>query len=154
MKLALMPSQPAWWIWLATLASMAAGLAGCRPGVPVAVVLTVAHAALAWRWARNAGAIGVQIRLAYALVLLLCLVPGLGWFTWVAALGALAMLVLGYCAMGRTLSLLPWNRAERLSLGLLRRTFLSPPVLGRGLVARPCGVSEGVCELEARAAYL
>ncbi len=154
MKLALMPSRPAWWIWLATLAAMAAGLAGFRPGVPAAVALTLAHAALAGRWARDPGAIGVQIRVAYALVLLVCLVPGLRWFTWAAAAGTVAMLVFGYCAMGRTLSLLPWNRAERLSPGLLRRTFLSPPVLGRGLAARPCGASEGVCELEARAAYL
>ena len=53
-----------------------------------------------------------------------------------------------------TLSLLPWNRSEPLSLGLLRRTFLSAPVIRRGLVARACGDAEGVCELEARAAML
>jgi hypothetical protein len=55
--------------------------------------------------------------------------------------------------MGRTLSLLPWNRIEPLSLDLLRRTFLSVPVVSRGVAPRACGAEAGVCELESRAAY-
>jgi hypothetical protein len=34
------------------------------------------------------------------------------WLYWLSAAGAAAMLLLGYCAMGRTLLLLPWNRAN------------------------------------------
>ncbi len=99
MELALMPYQPVWWSWLATFASMVLGLAGIRFGVPGAAILSLAHAALAWRWARDARAIGVRIRLAYAIVLLLCLPP--------------------------------WNRTERLSLDLLRRTLFSGVLVAR-----------------------
>ena len=64
------------------------------------------------------------------------------------------MLVFGYCAMGRTLSLLPWNRTEPFSLNLLRRTFFSLPVVVRPELVSACGGENGVCELESRVAYL
>jgi len=155
MKLALMPRQLTWWIWLVTLAMMVAGLAGYAVGFIAAIVLTLAHALLFWRKTRNMRAISVQIRLAYALLLAICLIPQLRWLNWLAAVGGGAMLVFGYCAMGRTLSLLPWNRTELLSLNLLRRTFLTAPVVSwAGSESTGCGEQDGICELEARAASL
>ena len=153
MKLALMPRQLTWWIWLATLVMMAVGLAGYAAGSIAAMALTFAHTLLFWRKTRDMRSISVQIRFAYALLLVLCLIPQLRWLYWLSAIGAGAMLVFGYCAMGRTLSLLPWNRTEPLSFALLRRTFISAPVLSRGVVPRACGETDGVCELESRAAY-
>jgi len=155
MKLALMPRQLTWWIWLVTLALMVVGLAGYAFGFIAAIVLTLAHTLLFWRKTRDRRAISVQIRLAYALLLALCLIPQLRWLNWLSAVGAVAMLVFGYCAMGRTLSLLPWNRTELLSLNLLRRTFLTAPVVSwAGRESTGCGEQEGVCELEARVASL
>ena len=155
MKLALMPRQLTWWIWLVTLAMMGVGLAGYAVGFIAAMALTFAHTLLFWRKTRDVRAISVQIRLAYALLLALCLVPQLRWFNWLSAVGAGAMLVFGYCAMGRTLSLLPWNRTELLSLNLLRRTFLTAPVVSwASRESAGCGEQEGVCELEARVASL
>jgi hypothetical protein len=155
MKLALMPRQLTWWLWLVTLAMMGVGLAGYAVGFVAAMVLTFAHTLLFWRKTRDVRAISVQIRLAYALLLALCLIPQLRWFNWLSAVGAGAMLVFGYCAMGRTLSLLPWNRTEPLSLNLIRRTFFTAPVVSwASRESAGCGEHEGVCELEARVATL
>lgn len=41
------------------------------------------------------------------------------------------------CAMARRVSLLPWNRSEPFSLGLVKRTFLSAPVRGNLLQGLP-----------------
>jgi hypothetical protein len=40
------------------------------------------------------------------------------------------MVLCGYCLLARCLSLLPCNRTQPLTIGLLRRTFISPPVEG------------------------
>lgn len=152
MKLALMPKQLTWWIWLATLTMMAAGLAGYPAAFLAATALTLAHTLLFWRRSRDPHAISVQIRFAYALLLAVSYMPQLRWLYWLSAIGAAAMLVLGYCLMGRMLSLLPWNRTEPLTPDLMRRTFLSAPVISRMHPASACGGVNGVCELESRAA--
>ena len=152
MKLALMPGQPTWWIWLVTLAAMAVGLAGHASAFIAATVLTFAHALLFWRRCGDFRAISVQIRFAYAMLLAVSYLPQLRWLYWLSAIGAAAMLVLGYCLMGRMLSLLPWNRTEPITMDLLRRTFLSAPVISQMHTASACGGLNGVCELESRAA--
>jgi len=56
---------------------------------------------------------------------------------WIPAIGTWAQLIFGYCAMARTVSLLPWNRKQPFSLGLLSETFLSRPVRGNILQGLP-----------------
>ena len=152
MKLALLPGQLTWWLWLVTLATMAAGLAGHPAAFLAATALTFSHTLLFWRRSRDFRALSVQIRFAYALLLAVSYIPQVRWLYWLSAIGAAAMLVLGYCLMGRMLSLLPWNRTEPLTPDLLRRTFLSAPVISRMQAASACGGLNGVCELESRAA--
>ena len=152
MKLALMPGQLTWWIWLVTLGTMAVGLAGHPAAFIAATVLTLAHTLLFWQRSRDFLAISVQIRFAYVLLLAVGYLPQLRWLYWLPAIGAAAMLVFGYCLMGRMISLLPWNRTESLTPDLLRRTFFSAPVISRIQTASACGGLNGVCELESRAA--
>lgn len=152
MKLALMPRQLTWWIWLITLATMVVGLAGHHAAFITATVLTFAHSLLFWRRSGDFRAISVQIRFAYALLLAVSYLPQLRWLYWLSAIGAAAMLVFGYCLMGRMLSLLLWNRTEPVTLDLLRRTFLTAPVITRMQTASACGGLNGVCEMESRAA--
>ena len=152
MKLALMPQEPTWWAWLVTIALLAAGLAGFPAGFVGAIVLLFAQTLFLWRKSRDIRAINVQIRLSYGLLLALSYVPPLRWFYWLIAIGTGALLVFGYCFVARTLSLLPWNRVEPLSLDLLRRTYLSVPVVWRSQVHSSCGGTDGVCELESRVA--
>ena len=154
MKLALMPQAPGWWIWLATVALLGAGLAGAGAGFSAAIALSLAQTLFFWRKLGRVSAMSVQIRLNYTALLAVCFIPAMRWLYWLPALGTSALLVFGYCLMARTLSLLPWNRTEVLSVDLLRRTFLSAPAVIRHRAASACGEGQGVCELEARVASL
>jgi hypothetical protein len=64
------------------------------------------------------------------LLLLIALPPKLNVIYWVPTIGTWALILFGYCTMARTVSLLPWNRREPLSLSLLKRTYFSAPVRG------------------------
>ncbi len=68
-----------------------------------------------------------QVRLAFALILVVADAAGLLWLCWVVFAGTAVRVAFGYCLLGRMLSLLPWNRSEAMSLDLVRRTFLTPP---------------------------
>jgi hypothetical protein len=154
MKFALMPKEATWWVWLVTFALLAAGLAGFPAGFIAAIALSLVQTVFFWRKTRDVRAMSVQIRLSYTLLLAVCFIPQLRWLYWLPTVGTSALLVFGYCLMARTLSLLPWNRPEPLSLDLLRRTFFNAPVVMREEVRSACGGLNGVCELESRVASL
>ena len=119
-----------WRYWAATTPLLAIGLGGIEIALYLAVALTavqVLHFALRERSPR---AFPVQVRVGY----LVCLAGGLWsplhWIYWLALAGTAANVLFGYCTLARCLSLLPWNRRQPLSLSLVRRTFLTPPVEG------------------------
>jgi hypothetical protein len=154
MKLGIMPKELVWWGWLLTAALLGIGLSGIPAGFIAALALLLAKTLFYWWRLGRVSAMGVQIRLSYTVVLALCFISQLHWLFWPAAAGAGALVVFGYCLMGRTLSLLPWNRTEPLSLDLFRRTFLSAPAVTHEAVRSACGGLNGVCELESRVASL
>jgi hypothetical protein len=154
MKLGIMPKELVWWGWLLTAVLLATGLAGIPAGFIAALALLLAKTLFYWWKLGRVSAMGVQIRLSYTLMLALCFIPQLHWLFWLAAAGTVALLVFGYCLMGRTLSLLSWNRTEPLSFDLFQRTFLSAPVVTHEVVREACGGLNGVCELESRVASL
>ena len=103
---------------------------------------------------RGFAAYSVQIRVAYAVLLLIAFLPVLQWFYWVLMVGTLARVLFGYCLLSRLLSLMSWNRHEPITFDLLRRTLLTPPVvrsLHHGVPNEGC--SGSLCWLEARAAF-
>jgi hypothetical protein len=120
----------AWWYWLATAGLLTAGTLGWSTGVLLAIGLVVVQALHFTVRDRSAASFPVQVRLAYLLVILSLLPPPLRRFYWLPVIGTWALVLFGYCATARTLSLMPWNRAQPFSLGLLKRTFLSAPVRG------------------------
>jgi hypothetical protein len=129
--------EVSWWYWAVTTALLFLGLAGNPEGYWLAIglsTLQIVHFRL--REGRFA-AFPVQVRLAYTAMLLLFLWGPLNVLYWIPAIGTLAQVLSGYCTLARCLSLLPWNRREPLSAGLLRRTFLSPPVKGNVLQGLP-----------------
>jgi hypothetical protein len=154
MKLALSPKEPTWWAWLVTAALLATGLTVYQAALVAAIALAFAHTIFFWLRHRSLRPITVQVRLGYTLLLLTCLSPFLRWFSWMLVLGTLARLAFGYCMLARILSLLPWNRHEALTFGLVRRTFFNAPSIARNTTLFPCGSEDGVCELEARVASL
>jgi len=133
-----------WWYWLASALLLTAGLSGHPSAYPGAIALTLVQLAHFARRERNTTAFPVQVRAGYLLLLALALPAPMQWLYWLPAIGTWAQVLFGYCLMARMVSLLPWNRKERLSLALLRRTFLAAPVRGNilhGLPAvkeRPC----------------
>ena len=155
MKLMVMPKEPTWWIWFATASSLVAGLAGWPGGFTAGILLSATQTAIFALRNRSLMAFPVQIRGAYTLLLMMSALPPFGFMFWVPAVGTLALLLFGYCLMARVLSLMPWNRSQAVTLGLVWRTFMSPPVIGnirQGLPAGSC--PGGVCALERHAADL
>jgi len=54
----------------------------------------------------------------------------LGFLHWIQLAGTTAMVLVDYCPGARLVSLMPWNRRVPLTLGLVVRTFVRPPVRG------------------------
>jgi hypothetical protein len=150
-QLMLMPEEPTWWIWLVTVAVLSVGLAGHPAAFMVAIGLSAAQTLVFFLRERSLRSSPVQTRTAYTALLVLCFLPGLRWLYWLPTIGTLALVVCGYCLMARLLSLLPWNRSERVTLELLRHTFLSPPLLaGTNRNGGVKGCPGGVCSIEAQ----
>lgn len=153
MKLMIMPKEPSWWIWAIMVGLLAVGLAGQPLGFVGAITLSIAQTVYFFAHERSPRPFPVQIRIGYTLLLIACYLPALRWLYWLPAIGTSAMIFFGYCLMARVLSLFPWNRTEPVTMDLLRRTFLSPPVVGNVRQGMPvCGCPGGVCSLEARVA--
>jgi hypothetical protein len=128
------------------------GFLGFPAAFVAAILLSVFQSMVILGLRRSFKPYPVQIRLAYTLFMIVSLVPGLRWFYWALGLGAMALVIFGYCIMARFLSLMPWNRTRPFTMRLLVRTFLSAPVMGRADHGLPFGSPDAsVCELEAGA---
>lgn len=113
------------WYWLMTILLLMAGLSGWSWGFAAAMVFCVIRAIhFAWRDS-SLTAFSVQVRVAYLILLILGQWTPLHWILWVQLVGTSVRVLVGYCLLARTLSLLPWNRFEPWSMALLRRTYLS-----------------------------
>lgn len=126
-----------WWYWLATVLLLCAGMAGWNVGYLAAMALTgvqIVHFTLR---ERSTTAFPVQVRLGYLLLLLASYPAVMQPLYWVPIIGTWAQLIFGYCTMARLVSLLPWNASEPFSLGLVTRTFFTPPVRGNILQGQP-----------------
>lgn len=126
-----------WWYWLFTACLLTAGVAGYPIGFFLAIGLTVfqlIHFAIR---EQSISAFPVQVRFWFLMLLLLALPGPLRVIYWLPTVGTWAQLIFGYCTMARCVSLLPWNRSERFSVGLLIKTFISRPVRGNILQGLP-----------------
>jgi hypothetical protein len=139
-----------WWYWLATLGLLAVGVGGWTAGIYLALALCIVQIAhFAW-YQSSLTTFPVQVRAAYSGLLVVGLWKPFQFVHWIQLIGTFAVVVVGYCLLARLLSLLPWNRTEPLSLGLLGRTFFQPPVRGsvlQGLSEISYGC-ECMCSLE------
>jgi hypothetical protein len=147
----IMPQDWTWWGWLVTACLLLIGLLGMPEAFLVALLLSIAQSVLFFARERALGAFPVQLRLAYTLLLIICLFLPIRWLFWLPAVGTFALVIFGYCLMARMLSLLPWNRTEPITADLVRRTFLSRPrPLDRAdsVSSASCGV--GLCSIEAQ----
>jgi hypothetical protein len=126
-----------WWYWFVTVLLLTAGVAGWPMCFLLAIALTVFQLIHFIIRERSFTSFPIQVRFGYLLLLLMALPEGLQKIYWIPTVGTWAQVLFGYCTMARTLSLLPWNRKEALSLPLLKRTYLSPPHKGNILQGLP-----------------
>ena len=126
-----------WWYWLVAVGFLTAGVFGWPTGFLLAIGFIVFQLIHFTIRERSVTAFPVQVRLGYLLLLLVALPESLRLIYWIPTIGTWAQVLFGYCAMARTVSLLPWNRQEAFSRGFLKRTFLSAPVRGNILQGLP-----------------
>jgi len=122
--------EMSWWYWLVTGVLLAAALWGWPLGFAPAIGLTAAQTLHYLAWEGSAKAFPVQVRIGYLAWMLAGLWAPFGFFHWIQLAGTATMLLVDYCPMARLVSLMPWNRRTRLTLGLVVRTFARSPVRG------------------------
>jgi len=119
-----------WWYWLVTVCFLTTGVAGWSMGFFVAIGVTIFQMIHYIIRERGITAFPVQVRVGYLILLLIALPEPLQLIYWIPTIGTWAQLIFGYCAMARIVSLMPWNRKEKLSLNLVWHKFFSAPVKG------------------------
>ncbi len=145
--------DPSWWHWAVTVPLLALHLAGYPVALAAAIALCAVMAAYFWSRVGAWRPFPAQIRLAYLGLLFVGGVPGFAWMHWFQLIGTTAMVLVGYCPLGRMLSLLSWNRHQPLSWSLVARTISARP--SGGVVALYTAGSDeagpACCSLERRA---
>lgn len=119
-------SDPGWWQWTATVALLAAHLAGTPGAIYAAIALCAVMTGYYLVRLGRVRPYPVQIRLAYLGMLVAGLVPAMAWLYWVQLIGTAARVAVGYCLTGRLLSLAPWNREGAWRPALVRQALFAP----------------------------
>jgi hypothetical protein len=139
-----------WWSWIVMIALLIVRTVNqsAAPAVAaVALCMLLAVLDLAMRHG-DLKAMSVQIRLGYAVLLLIGLAPGMQWIHVVQIIGTSARVLSGYCLLHRELLLFWWNRRFPLNLVAVRDLLLAPPGPGGLLrfasngpeLENPCGL--------------
>jgi len=126
-----------WWYWVVTAGLLTAGVTGNEIGFMLAMGLTVFQLVHAFLRERSITAFPIQVRFWYLILLIAAFPEPLRLIYWIPTIGTWVQVIFGYCTMARCVSLFPWNRSERFSLNLLKRTFFSAPVRGNVMQGLP-----------------
>lgn len=134
--------DPDWLTWLVVFGLLVAHVAGVPHARAAALAICVAAGLLVAARRGSLRPYGAQVRLGYFVLLLPTLVPAVEPLLYLPLAGTAVRLLFGYCAMGRLLMLMPWNREGPLTFAYLRRVVLTPST-GGGLL-RVSRASPGV----------
>lgn len=119
--------DPSWWHWTATIPLLVLTLAGHPWACWIAIGLCAVVGAYYFYNIKQMQPYPVQLRVAYVVVLLCGMLPGMNWFYWVPLVGTMAMVLVGYCSLRRLLSLAPWNRSGPFSFARFWHVFVCVP---------------------------
>ena len=120
-----------WAYWAAISALLVGGLGGRFEAFYLAAAVSVAQLVHYALRERSLTAFSVQVRLAYAAILITDILwEPLRLHLWWMAFFTLMVVLFDWCLLSRIMALMPWNRTEALSWGLMRRTFFSGPMKG------------------------
>jgi drug/metabolite transporter (DMT)-like permease len=122
----------AWNLWFITWLGLIAGLFA-EPVYDYVIYLSVIQVVIFLYIEQfRLTAFSVQVRIAYLVwMVFVAYAPYQFILMLITTIGLAANVFFGYCLLARTLYLLPINRREPLSVDLVKRVFLSPPVKGR-----------------------
>jgi len=125
-------NQLVWGLWFITWIGLVIGLIH-REYFEYVVFFSTFHALLfLFLHGEQMSPFPVQVRIAYLMwVIVGTYVPHMIVVMYITTVGLATNLFFDYCPLARMMYLLPWNREETFSLGLVWRVFLSPPVTGR-----------------------
>lgn len=126
-----------WWYWAVTAVLLIVALVGRFEAFYLVTALSVVQAVHFRLREGSSAAFSVQVRVAYTAILMVALWGPMNWLFWVPAVGTIAQVMFGYCALARCLSLLPCNRRDSFSWRLVWRTFSAPPVKGNIMQGLP-----------------
>jgi hypothetical protein len=129
--------QIIWWYWFGIACTLTVGMAGFQIGFVLAIGLSLVqfmHFAIS---ERSLTAFPVQVRFCVLIYMLLSFPEPMQIAYWIPVVGTWARSIFGYCVMARTLALMPWNRREPFSKGLLMRMYFSRPIRGNILQGLP-----------------
>ena len=129
-----------WWYWLVTACLLTLGLAGYEAGFVLAISLSLVQFIHFTIREQSVTAFPVQVRFWFLMLVLAAYPEPMQIVYWLPAAGTWARSIFGYCLMARTLALMPWNRREPFSVGLMMKTLLSRPMRGSIMQGLPAVV--------------
>ena len=109
--------EPTWWAWLATGGLLLAGLLGSRSAFAAACLFALGQYVYFAAGDDSRLPHAAQVRLAFALILVVADAAGLLWLCWAVLAGTALRVAFGYCLLGRMLL------ALRSDLGLLSEEY-------------------------------
>lgn len=121
-----------WILWFITWLGLLAGFYD-RVYYEWVVVFSALHAAAFLLLLKfNIKAFPVQVRIAYFIwVAIGTIIPYMIVLMYITTVGLFTNLFLNYCPLARMMYLMPWNREEPLSISLILKVFINPPVEGQ-----------------------
>ena len=119
-----------WLYWFVTDLLLIADVGGWFYGLEVALVLTILQVFHFGFEQKSFLGFAVQVRIAYALLLLIAVWPPFYWLLYPVILGTTAMVLFDYCFLARFMSLMPWNHNQKYSFKMVFQTFISKPING------------------------
>jgi len=126
-----------WSYWAVTTILILGVLAGIEHSYQAVVTLNAIQVIHFAFLEKSVTAFPVQVRTTYLGLLLVSQAPYMIWILWWQLIGTAAMVSFKYCFLARCMSLMPWNKSERYSVDLFKRTFFTAPVEGNIMQGLP-----------------
>lgn len=122
--------KDSWWFWLITTIFLSFGVLGAPVFFKLAIFLTIVQTIYFSLKLQSVTSFPIQVRVCYLGLLVISQPQIFQWLYWVPTIGTWAQVLVGYCLMARIVSMFPWNREEKFSFQLFKKTIFSRPVQG------------------------
>ena len=122
--------KESWWFWLVTVIFLSLGVLSAPVFYKCAIFITIFQIVYFCSKLQVLTSFPIQVRVCYLCLLFIAQPEGLQWLYWIPTIGTWAQVLFGYCLMARIVSMLPWNREEKLSILHFKNTIFSRPVSG------------------------